>query len=54
MRLTADEVAKASHGKWLQSNVPALISGVGTDSREFIAGHAFLALRGVTDRKSVV
>ena len=48
MRLTGDEVAKASRGRWMQDKVPALISGVGTDSREFIAGHAFLALRGVT------
>jgi len=48
MRLTADEVAKASRGRWVQGKVPTLISGIGTDSREFIAGHAFLALRGVT------
>lgn len=48
MRLTGDEVAAASHGQWVQDKVPALISGIGTDSREFIAGHAFLALRGVT------
>ncbi|MDQ7002606.1 MAG: UDP-N-acetylmuramoyl-tripeptide--D-alanyl-D-alanine ligase [Ghiorsea sp.] len=48
MRLTGDEVAKASRGEWMQGKMPALISGVSTDSREFIAGHAFLALRGVT------
>lgn len=47
MRLTGEEMAQASHGEWL-NQMPKLITGIGTDSRDFIAGHAFLALRGVT------
>ncbi|MDX8388672.1 MAG: UDP-N-acetylmuramoyl-tripeptide--D-alanyl-D-alanine ligase [Ghiorsea sp.] len=47
MRLTGQEIAKASQGAW-KSDVPNMITGIGTDSRDFIAGHAFLALRGIT------
>lgn len=48
MRLTAQQLAIASQGEWLSNQpAPALIDGICTDSREFIAGHAFLALRGV-------
>ena len=47
MRLTGQEVAAASRGVWLSTTVPAAITGIGTDSRNFVAGDAFLALRGV-------
>lgn len=45
MRLTGEELAMASQGKWLKG-VPELIQGIGTDTRNFMDGHAFLALRG--------
>ncbi|OIQ00152.1 MAG: hypothetical protein AUK35_03175 [Zetaproteobacteria bacterium CG2_30_46_52] len=49
MRLTSQQLAIASQGEWLSGKQePVLIDGICTDSREFIAGHAFLALRGVT------
>lgn len=47
MRLTGQEVAEASRGVWLSTTVPAAITGIGTDSRNFVAGDAFLALRGM-------
>ncbi len=45
MRLTGEDLAIASQGKWLK-DMPEFIHGIGTDSRNFIDGHAFLALRG--------
>lgn len=48
MHWTGEDLAKASDGHWREGNMPTLVSGISTDSREFIAGHAFLALRGIT------
>ena len=45
MRLSGMEVANATQGVWL-NNVPEMIAEIGTDSRAFVAGQAFLALRG--------
>jgi len=46
--MTGMDMAKATQGEWVRGEVPSLIGGVDTDSRDFIAGHAFLALRGHT------
>jgi len=45
MRLTGVEIELATRGLW-SNGVPEVISGIGTDSRHFQPGHAFLALRG--------
>lgn len=45
MHLTADELAQASQGVWLQES-PKMIEGIATDSRSLVQGEAFLALRG--------
>jgi len=45
MRLSGSEIATATDGIW-HGSVPDLMTGVGTDSRSFEAGNAFLALRG--------
>lgn len=45
MRLTGLELELATSGTW-SNGVPEVIHGIGTDSRHFQAGHAFLALRG--------
>ncbi len=46
MRMSGADMAQASQGTWVRGEAPDWISGIGTDSRDFIAGHAFLALRG--------
>jgi len=45
MRMTGLELQNATRGAW-QKGVPETISGINTDSRKFIEGQAFLALRG--------
>jgi len=45
MRLTGVEIELATRGLW-NKGVPEVIAGIGTDSRHFEQGHAFLALRG--------
>lgn len=45
MRMTGIELQQATNGTW-HGEPPAMISGIGTDSRDFTPGHAFLALRG--------
>ncbi|MDQ7004453.1 MAG: UDP-N-acetylmuramoyl-tripeptide--D-alanyl-D-alanine ligase [Ghiorsea sp.] len=45
MRLTGQDLAAASSGKWLH-DMPDYVQGIGSDTREFQAGEAFLALRG--------
>ncbi len=45
MRLSGHETGSATQGIW-HGSVPAVVSGVCTDSRSFEAGNVFLALRG--------
>ncbi|MCF7821328.1 MAG: UDP-N-acetylmuramoyl-tripeptide--D-alanyl-D-alanine ligase [Mariprofundaceae bacterium] len=45
MRLTGLELQRATRGAW-QKGTPESINGISTDSRTFVEGHAFLALRG--------
>lgn len=45
MRLSGLELELATGGVW-SNGTPEMIGGIGTDSRHFTAGHAFLALRG--------
>jgi len=45
MRLSGIELMQATGGDW-RKGVPESISGISTDTRKFIEGHAFLALRG--------
>lgn len=45
MRLSGSELMQATGGEW-SKGVPESITGISTDSRQFIEGHAFLALRG--------
>ena len=45
MRLSGLEIQQASHGRWL-GDVPDMINGLVTDSRNFKSGQAFLALHG--------
>ncbi|MES0370676.1 MAG: UDP-N-acetylmuramoyl-tripeptide--D-alanyl-D-alanine ligase [Mariprofundaceae bacterium] len=45
MRLSGIELQKATGGDW-QKGSPESISGISTDTRKFIEGQAFLALRG--------
>ncbi|MDT8375290.1 MAG: UDP-N-acetylmuramoyl-tripeptide--D-alanyl-D-alanine ligase [Mariprofundaceae bacterium] len=45
MRMTGPELQQATRGVW-QKGIPESISGISTDSRSFVEGHAFLALRG--------
>ncbi len=45
MRLTGLEMQQATGGHW-RDNIPAYIDGVQTDTRNFSAQQAFLALRG--------
>jgi len=47
MHLTGEEMAQASQGTWINMT-PELIEEIGTDTRDFIQGTAFLALRGIT------
>ncbi len=44
-RMSGTRLAQATHGRW-HGEVPASICGVLTDTRNFHAGAAFLALRG--------
>ncbi len=46
MRLTGQELMLASQGEWINDGLPEVIEGIGTDTRQFTTGHAFLALRG--------
>ncbi|MDX8382184.1 MAG: UDP-N-acetylmuramoyl-tripeptide--D-alanyl-D-alanine ligase [Ghiorsea sp.] len=46
MRLTGKDLAMASQGEWLENKAAENVDGIGTDTREFQTGHAFLALRG--------
>jgi len=46
MRLTGKDLALASQGEWLDNKAADNVDGIGTDTREFKTGHAFLALRG--------
>ena len=45
MRLSGLDLELATSGVW-SNGVPDKVYGIGTDSRHFQAGHAFLALRG--------
>ena len=45
MRLNGTELMQATGGNW-RKGMPDTISGIDTDSRKFVEGHAFLALRG--------
>ncbi len=45
MRMTGLELQRATRGAW-QKGIPESINGISTDSRKFVEGHAFLALRG--------
>jgi UDP-N-acetylmuramoyl-tripeptide--D-alanyl-D-alanine ligase len=45
MRLSGIELKRATGGDW-HKGMPESISGISTDTRKFIEGHAFLALRG--------
>jgi len=45
MRLSGNELQQATGGDW-QKGMPDTITGISTDTRRFIEGHAFLALRG--------
>lgn len=45
MRLSGIELQKATGGDW-HKGAPESITGISTDTRKFIEGHAFLALRG--------
>lgn len=45
MRLSGTELKQATGGDW-SKGVPESINGISTDSRQFIEGNAFLALRG--------
>ncbi|MDX8403061.1 MAG: UDP-N-acetylmuramoyl-tripeptide--D-alanyl-D-alanine ligase [Mariprofundaceae bacterium] len=45
MRLSSIELQKATGGSW-HKGTPEPITGISTDTRKFIKGHAFLALRG--------
>ena len=45
MRLTGKDLAAASLGEWL-NDMPESVQGIGSDTRKFKAGEAFLALRG--------
>ena len=45
MRLSGLEIQQAAHGRWL-GDVPDMINGLVTDTRNFKSGQAFLALRG--------
>jgi UDP-N-acetylmuramoyl-tripeptide--D-alanyl-D-alanine ligase len=45
MRLSGLEIQQAVHGRWL-GDVPDMINGLVTDTRNFKAGQAFLALHG--------
>ncbi len=45
MRMTGLELERATRGAW-QKGIPESISGISSDSRRFVEGHAFLALRG--------
>ncbi|MDQ6989334.1 MAG: UDP-N-acetylmuramoyl-tripeptide--D-alanyl-D-alanine ligase [Mariprofundaceae bacterium] len=46
MRLTAAELAQASQGVWRKAAPHSMIQHIGTDTRQFVANSAFLALRG--------
>lgn len=43
--MSGDELVVATGGRW-HGVVPEVISGISTDTREFVSGQAFLALRG--------
>ncbi|HXH72033.1 MAG TPA: UDP-N-acetylmuramoyl-tripeptide--D-alanyl-D-alanine ligase [Mariprofundaceae bacterium] len=45
MRLSGLDLELATGGVW-NNGMPDMVGGIGTDSRHFTAGHAFLALRG--------
>ncbi|MBN4058213.1 UDP-N-acetylmuramoyl-tripeptide--D-alanyl-D-alanine ligase [Mariprofundus ferrooxydans] len=45
MRLTGKDLAAASLGEWL-NDMPESVQGIGSDTRKFKVGEAFLALRG--------
>ncbi|MFQ5518874.1 MAG: UDP-N-acetylmuramoyl-tripeptide--D-alanyl-D-alanine ligase [Mariprofundus sp.] len=45
MRMTGLDMSRATHGRW-HGKVPESVNGVATDTRGFVAGEAFLALRG--------
>lgn len=45
MRLSGIELKQATGGDW-SKGIPETINGISTDTRKFIAGNAFLALRG--------
>jgi len=45
MRLSSIELQKATRGHW-HKGMPESIIGISTDTRKFIEGYAFLALRG--------
>ncbi len=46
MRLTGKELKQASQGEWVNDKQAEVVDGIGTDTRDFVKGHAFLALRG--------
>ncbi len=46
MRLTGQELMQASQGEWVGGKQADVVEGIGTDTRHFVKGHAFLALRG--------
>ncbi len=46
MRLTGKELKQASQGEWVNDKQADEVEGIGTDTRDFVKGHAFLALRG--------
>ncbi len=46
MRLTGKELAMASQGEWVTEDLPETVNGISTDTRTFVDGHAFLALKG--------
>jgi len=45
MRLSGSELKQATGGSW-HNGMPETITGISTDTRKFIEGNAFLALRG--------
>ena len=44
MRLSGIDLQKATGGSW-HKGMPESITGISTDTRKFIEGHAFLALQ---------
>ncbi|MDX8389604.1 MAG: UDP-N-acetylmuramoyl-tripeptide--D-alanyl-D-alanine ligase [Mariprofundaceae bacterium] len=44
--MSGEQMAEATAGRWLGDTIPAMVTGVGTDTRTFCDDDAFLALRG--------